>query len=167
MLLNCGVGEDSWESLELQGDPIHPKKGQLWVFIGKTDVETETPILWPTYANSWLIGKDSDARKDWRWKEKGLTEDEMVRWPQWLNMSLIWVWVNSGSWWWSERPGVLQSMGSQRVGHNWVTELNWTELNRNSVELTLSCASLTHCNSLEESLLCLTWEQFLLWQCFL
>ena len=57
MLLSCGVGEDSWESLGLQGD-------QSWVFIGRTDAEAETPVLWPPHAKSWLIGKDPDAGRD-------------------------------------------------------------------------------------------------------
>ena len=61
--------------------------------------------------------------KNWR-QEKGMTEDEMSSLTQWT-----WVWVNSGSWWWTGRPGMLQSMGSQRVGHSWATELNWTALN--------------------------------------
>ena len=70
------------------------------------------------HAKSWLIWKDPDAGKDWRQEEKGMTEDEMVGWHhRW-----IWVWVNSGSWWWTGSPGKLQSMG-----HSWVTELNWTE----------------------------------------
>ena len=81
MLLNCGVGEDSWESLGLQGDPTSPSKGnQSWMFIGRTDAETETPTLWPPDAKIWLIWKDPDAGKDWRREEKGLTEDEMVGW---------------------------------------------------------------------------------------
>ena len=101
--------------------PVHPKGDQSWVFIGRTDVETETPILWPPDVKSWLIWKDPYAGKDWRQEEKGATEDEMVRWHHWLNGH---VWVNSGSWWWTGRPGVLWSMGSQRLGHNWVTELN-------------------------------------------
>ena len=66
MLLNCGVGEDSWESLGLQGDPpVHPKGDQSRVFIGRIDVEAETPILWPPNAKSWLIWKDPDAGKGW------------------------------------------------------------------------------------------------------
>ena len=60
--------------------PVHPKGDQSWVFIGRTDVEAETPILWPPDAKSWLIWKDPDARQDWRWEEKGTTEDEMVGW---------------------------------------------------------------------------------------
>ena len=59
---------------------VHPKGDQSWVFIGRTDVEAETPILWPPDAKSWLIWKDPGAGKDWRWEEKGMTEDEMVGW---------------------------------------------------------------------------------------
>ena len=66
MLLNCGAGEDSWESLGLQGDPTSPS----WVFIGRTDAEAETPILWPPDAKSWIIGKDPDAWRDWGQEEK-------------------------------------------------------------------------------------------------
>ena len=72
--------------------PDHPKGDQSWVFIGRTDVEAETPILWPPDAKSWLIGKDPDGGKDWRGEEKGMTEnekgkteDEMVGWHHWLN----------------------------------------------------------------------------------
>ena len=126
MFLNCGVGEDSWESHGLEGDPTSPSKGdQSWVFIGRTEVEAETPILWPPDAKSWLIWKDPDAGKDWGQEEKGTTEDEMVRWiTDLMDMGL----VDSGSWWWTGRPGMLWFMGSQRVGHDWVTELNWSEL---------------------------------------
>ena len=105
---------------------VHPKGNQSWVFIGRTDVEAETPILWPLDGKSWLIWKDPDAGKDWGQEEKGTTEDEMAGWHHWLNWR--WVWVDSGSWWWTGKPGVLQFMGSQRVGHDWETELNWTEL---------------------------------------
>ena len=84
--------------------------------------KAETPVLWPPHAKSWLIGKDSDAGKDWRQKEKGKEWDgwmaSLTRWT--------WVWVNSGRWWWTGRPGMLWFMGSQRLGHDWVTELNWT-----------------------------------------
>ena len=64
--------------------PVHPKGTQSWIFFGRTDVEVETPILWPLDAKNWLIGKDTDAGKHWRW-EKGMTEDEMVGWHHWLN----------------------------------------------------------------------------------
>ena len=74
MLLNCGVGEGSWESLGLQGDPpVHPKGNQSWIFIGRTDAKAETPILWPPDAKSWLIWKAPDAKKDWRQEKKGTT----------------------------------------------------------------------------------------------
>ena len=83
MLLNCGVGEDSWESLGLQGDlPVHPKGDQSWIFTGRTDAEAETLILWPSDGKNWLLGKDTDAGKDWRW-EKGTTKDEMFGWHHW------------------------------------------------------------------------------------
>ena len=82
MLLNCGVGEDSWESLEIQ--PVHPKGDQSWVFIRRTDAEAETPIVWPPDAKSWLLWKDPDAGKDWGQEEKGMTEDKMAGWHHWL-----------------------------------------------------------------------------------
>ena len=65
--------------------PVHPKGDQSWMFIGRTDAEAETPILWPPHANNWLIRKDPDAGKDWRQEEKGMTEDEMVGWHHQLN----------------------------------------------------------------------------------
>ena len=103
---------------------IHSKGDQSWMFIGRTDVEAEIAILWPPDAKSWLIGK-----KPWCWerlkaeREGGNRgqDDWMASPTQWT-----WVWLNSRSWWWTGRPGVLRFMGSQRVGHNWATELNWT-----------------------------------------
>ena len=65
--------------------PVHSKGNQSWIFIGRTEVEAETPILWPLDAKSWLIGKDPDAEKDWKQEEKGMTEDEMIGWHHWLN----------------------------------------------------------------------------------
>ena len=65
--------------------PVHPKGNQSLIFIWRTDVEDETPILWPPDVKSWLIWKDPDAGKDWRWEEKGMTEDEMVGWHHQLN----------------------------------------------------------------------------------
>ena len=86
MLLNCGVGEDSWKSLGLREiKPVHPKGNQSWIFIVRTIVEAETPILWPPDAKTWLIWKDLDAGKDCGQEEKGTTEDEMVGWHHWLN----------------------------------------------------------------------------------
>ena len=123
MLLNCGVGEDSWESVDCKKiKPVHPKGDQSWVFIGRTNAEAEAPglchLMWRTDS----LEKTLIVGKDWRQEEKGKTEVEMVGWHHWLR----WVWVNSGIWWWTGKPGLLQSMGSQRVGHDWVTELNWT-----------------------------------------
>ena len=73
--------ESPLDSKEIQ--PVHPKGNQSWLHIGRTDAET--PILWPPDAKNWLIGKDPDAGKDWRWEEKGMTEDEMGGWHHWLN----------------------------------------------------------------------------------
>ena len=74
MLLNCSVGEDSWESPGLQGDPtVSPKGNYSWIFTGRTAVGGETPILWPPDAKNWLFGKDPDAGKDWRKEEEGMT----------------------------------------------------------------------------------------------
>ena len=107
--------------------PVHSKRNQSWVFTGRTDAEAETSILWPPDAKNWLIWKDPDAGKDWRQEEKGTIKDEMVAWYHWL---WTWVWVNSRSWQWTERPGMLHSMGLQRVGHDWATDLNCTECNK-------------------------------------
>ena len=104
--------------------PVHPKGNQSWVFIRRTDVEVETPIFWPPDAKSWLIWKDPDAGKDWGQEEKGTTG-----WDGWMASPTpwTWVWVKSGSWWWTGRPGVLRFVELQRVRHDWVTELKWTE----------------------------------------
>ena len=74
--------ESPLDSKEIQ--PVHPKGYQSWIFIGRTDVEAETLILWPPDAKNWLIWKDPDAGKDWRWEEKGTTDEEMVGWHHWL-----------------------------------------------------------------------------------
>ena len=70
--------ESPLESKEIQ--PVHPKGDQSWIFIGSTDVEAETPILWQPDAKNWLIRKDPDAGKYWRWEEKGMTKDELIEW---------------------------------------------------------------------------------------
>ena len=95
--------ESPMDCKEIQ--PVHPTGDQSWVFIGGTDVEAVTPILWLPDAKNWLIGKDPDAEKDWRREEKGMTEDEMVGGHHRLNGHEFW--VNSGSWWWTGRPGGL------------------------------------------------------------
>ena len=126
MLLNCGVGEDSWESLDCKEiQPVHSKGDQPWDFFGRTDVKAETPVLWPPHAKSWLIGKDSC------WEGLGAGgEGDDRGWDGWMASLTWWMWVrvNSGRWWWTGRPGLLWLMGSQRVGYDWVTELtvlNW------------------------------------------
>ena len=94
-------------------------KDQPWDFFGRNDAKAETPVLWPPHAKSWLIGKD------WCWEGLGAGgEGDDRGWDSWMASLTQWtrVWVNSGSWWWTGRPGVLQFMGSQRVGHDWVTE---------------------------------------------
>ena len=100
--------------------PVRPKGDQSWVFIGGTDVEAETPILWPPHVKSWLIGKDADAGKDWG-QEKGMTEDEMVGWHHRLNGHRFgWTWVVDGQ-------GGLVCCGSWGCKELDTTEwLNWT-----------------------------------------
>ena len=99
--------------------PVHSEGDQSWDFFGRTDAKAETPVLWPPHVKSWLIGKDSDAGRDWGQEEKGTTEDEMISPTQWT-----YVWVNSGSLWWTGRPGVLQSMQVAK-SQTWLS--NWTE----------------------------------------
>ena len=116
--------ESPLECKEIQ--PVHSKGNQSWIFIGRTDVEAETPILWPPDANNWLIWKDPNAGKDWGQEEKGTIEDEMVGWHHWLDGHEFEQAPGVGGW--TGKPGVLQSMGLQRVGHDWETELNWTDI---------------------------------------
>ena len=113
--------ESPLECKEIQ--PVHPKGNQSWLFIGRTDAEAETPILWPTDAKNWLIGKDPDVRKDWMWEEKGRTEDEMVGWHHWLNGHEFEQALGVGD----EQESLMccRPWGSQRVRHDWATELNW------------------------------------------
>ena len=123
MLLNCGVGEDYWESLGLQGDPTSPFWRSAWDFFGRNDAKAESPVLWPPYAKSWLIGKDSDAGRDWGQEEKGMTEDEMAGWHHWLDgRESEWTpWVGDGQ-------GGLACCNSWGCKELDATErLNWTE----------------------------------------
>ena len=104
--------------------PVHPKGNQSWIFIGRTDAEVETPILWPPDAKRWFIWKGPEAGKDWRWEEKGMTEDEMAGWHHWLD---------GHEYGQAPRVGDGQvglaccSPWGGRIGHNWATEMNWTE----------------------------------------
>ena len=118
-----------WRRLESPLDckeiqPVHPKGDQSWVFIGRTDAEAETPILWPPDVKNWLIGKDPDAGKDWGQEEKGTTEDEMVGWHHRHN--------GHGFGW---TPGVGDGQGGLACCNSWgckesdtTEQLNWTEL---------------------------------------
>ena len=106
---------------------VHLKGNQSWILIGRTDAKAETLILWPPDVKKWLIWKDSDAGKDWKW-EKGMTDGLMASLTRWT-----WVWTSSRSWWWTGRPDMLQSMELQSWipwGHKELdtTEwLNWTD----------------------------------------
>ena len=101
--------------------PVHIEENQSWIFLGRTD----DPILWPPDRKNWFIRKDPDAGK--KLKAGGKVDDR--GWEGWMTSPTqwTWIWASSGSWEWTGKPGVLQSMGSQRVGHDWVTELNWIE----------------------------------------
>ena len=126
MLLNCGVGEDSWESLGLQGDPTSPyyRKSVLGVH-------------WKDWCWSWnsnTLATSCEELTHWKkpWCWEGLAaggEGDDRGWDGWMASPTrwAWVWVDSRSWWWTGRPDVLRFMGSQRVGYDWATELNWTE----------------------------------------
>ena len=131
-LLNCGVGEDSWESLGLQGDPtspfFHSKRNQSWVFFGRNDSKAETPVLWPPHEKSWLTEKDPDTGRDWGQEEKGTTEDEMAGWHHRLN-------GRKSEW----TPGVGDGQGGLACCDSWgrkesdMTErLNWTSWTEHS-----------------------------------
>jgi len=105
--------------------PVHSEGDQPWDFFGRNDAKAETPVLWPLHMKSWLIGKDSDAGRDWGQEEKGTTEDEMVGWHHWLN-------GHESEW----TPGVGDGQGGLACCDSWggkesdTTErLNWTELN--------------------------------------
>ena len=123
MLSNCGVEEDFWESLK-EIKPVHPKGNQSWIFTGRTDAEAETPILWSSDGKNWLICTDPDAVKDWRWEEKGMTEDEMNGWHHWQDGYEL-----------EKALGVGNGQGSMACCSPWGCKesdtserLNWTEL---------------------------------------
>ena len=105
--------------------PVHPKGNQSWVFIGKTDVEAETPNILATWFEELT---HLNSPRCWERLKAGGEGDDRG-WGGWMASPTqwTWVWVDSGSWWWTGRPGVLWFMGLQRIGRDWVTELNWTE----------------------------------------
>ena len=120
--------ESPLDSKEIQW--VHPKGNQCWIFIGRTDAEAETPILClPDELTHW--------KRPWWWERLKAGGEGVDRgWDSWMASPTrwTWVWVGSRSWWWTGRPGVLQPMGSQRAGHDWVTELNWTDSPRGHKE---------------------------------
>ena len=110
--------------------PVHPKGDQSWIFIGRTDAEAETPILWPPDEKNWLIWRDPDAGEDWGWEEKGTTEDEMVGWYHWLDGHEFEQTLGVGDW-----QGGLECCSPWGRKESDTTEwLNWAD----------SCASLNH-----------------------
>ena len=130
MLLNCGVGEDSWIPLDCKEiQPVHPKGDESWVFIGRTDVEAEAPVLWPPDVKSWLILEDPDAGKDWGQEEKETTEDEMVGWHHRLDgHGFGWtLGVGDGE------GGLVCCSSWSRKESDTTERLNWTELKLHSV----------------------------------
>ena len=122
MLLNCGVGEDSWESLGLQGDPTSPSKGGSVMGVHWKDWwswNSNTLATWCKELTHW--------KRPWCWERlRAGGEGDNRGWDGWMASPTqwTWVWVDSG---WTGRPGVLRFMGSQRVRHDWATELKWTE----------------------------------------
>ena len=112
-------------------EPVHPKGNQSWIFVGRPDAEAETPILWPPDAKNRLIGKDLDARKDWSQEEKGTTEDKIVGcYPNSMDCEC------------EQALGVSDGRGglrSQRVRHDWATELNWMLCTHNIYMYTFMC----------------------------
>ena len=110
--------------------PVHPKRNQSWVFIGRTDAEAETPILWRPDVKNWLIGKDPDAGKDWRQEEKGTTVNEMVGWHHWHVGHEFEQGLGVGD----GQGGLLCCSPWGRKESDMTEWLNWTELNQRSAQ---------------------------------
>ena len=132
MLLNCGVGEDSWESLGLQGDPtLNPKGNQPWIFFRKTDAEVETAILWPLYAKSWLIGKD------WCWERLRAGGDGDDRgWDGWMASLTYWTWVWAN--WEIVKHSEAYCAAVHRAAKSRTRLINWTKTTLSYVFLFVS-----------------------------
>ena len=128
MLLNCGDGEDSWQSLGQQGDQTSQSSRKLIL-----------NIYWKDQCSSWSSNILATPCKEpnywkrlWCWKRLNAGEGDDRGWDDWMASPTLWTWIWASfrSWWWAGNPGVLQSMESQRVRYDWATELNWTELRR-------------------------------------
>ena len=118
--------------------PVHPKGNKSWIFIGRTDAEAETPILWPPDAKNWLLGKDPDAGKDWRQEERGTTEDEMVGWHHRLNGHEF-----EQAWGIGDGQGGLACCSPQGCKESDIAErLNWTELKESSLTFSTDATDL-------------------------
>ena len=125
--------------------PVNQRGNQSWTFTGRTDAEAETPILWPpmwrtdSLEKTLMLGKiEGMRRRGW----------QRMRWLDGITTQWTWVWSSSGSCQWTGKPGVLKSMGSQRVGHDWVTELNWTECKPSTCHTSLTCPNFLYCLAL-------------------
>ena len=136
MFLNCGVGEDSWESLGLQGDLNTKRKSTLnihwkdWCWSRSSN----TLAIWCKEVTLW--------KRHWCWARlKAVGEGDDRGWDGWIASltQWTWVWASSGSWWWTRKPDILKSKGSQRVGHDWGTELNWNWMVLNTAISSLIC----------------------------
>ena len=129
ILLICGVGEDSWESLGLQGDPNSPSQRRSVLGVNWKD------WCWSWNSNTLATWSEelTHLKSPWCWERlKGRGEGDSRGWDGWMASPTrwAWVWASSGGCWWTGKPGVLQSMGLQRVRQNWATELNWTDMEK-------------------------------------
>ena len=137
MLLNCGVGKDSWDS-----NGLHSKGNQSWGSLEGLMVKLKLQYF------GHLMWRLHSLEKTLCWEGLGAGgEGDSKRWDGWVASPTwwTWIWVNSGSWWWTGRPGLLQFMGSQRVGHDWGIKLNWTESNTSSGMEKLKVILLNYC----------------------
>ena len=158
MLSNCGVGEDSWESLGLQRDPTSPFWRRLVLGVHWKDWcwswNSNTLATWCEELTLW--------KRLWCWEGLGEGgEGDDREWDGWMASPSwwTWVWVNSGSWWWTLRPGVVRFMGSQRVRHNW---MNWTELIERNIKIEFKLPLLFDSPSHESTINCYTCQRQLL-----
>ena len=158
LLLNCGVGEDSWESLGLQGDPTSPSEKRSVLGVPWKD--------WCWSLNSNTLATSCEELTHWKrpWCWEGLGaggEGDDRGWDGWMasRTRSTWVWMNSGSWWWTGRPGMLRFMESQRVGYDWATELNWTELRGVKVLTASAMIMIFYLFSLHSDIFCFVYFQ--------